>query len=86
MEYRRVDFFLVLLISILIIPTYLSGRFSQMEDTSSIASARKLIVSALTLTTYHAWISEVKGIAERSRVWEHVDPDGSEPEPVVFTI
>lgn len=76
MDFRRVDFILVLIFIVLLFSPIIRH---QMEDSS--ISARKLIVSALTPTTYNAWISEVKGIAVRSRVWEYVDPDGSEMEP-----
>ena len=53
-----------------------------MEDYSS-GSSRKLIVSALTPRTYNSWLSEIKGIAVRSQVWEYVDPEGSESEPTI---
>jgi hypothetical protein len=80
MELHRVEYSLVFLLSLVLLFALL---FSRMEEISSFAFARKLIVSALTSTTYNAWISEVKDIAVRSRVWEYVDPEGSEPESLV---
>jgi hypothetical protein len=49
----------------------------------SVISSRKLVVSNLTPGTYNSWISEIKGIAVRSQVWEFIDPEGSEEGPPV---
>ena len=43
---------------------------------------QKLIVSALTPKNFSSWIQEIKGIATRAQVWEYVDPEGLESEPV----
>jgi hypothetical protein len=56
MEHHRVDLLLALLFIVFLIvtPYFSSGRFSQMKEIPAFASARKLIVSTLTPTTYNA--------------------------------
>lgn len=40
----------------------------------------KTIMIALTPQNFHIWLKELKGIAEKVKVWEFVDPDGQQIE------
>ena len=86
MKHRRVDLILVLIFFIslilLIILIYFSKRITQMKNITFIS--RKIIVSTLTSITYNFWISKMKNIAMRFRVWEYVNSDESESKSMIL--
>ena len=76
MKYHRVVsilVFLIFLILLIILTYYLSERIIQMKNITFIS--RKMIVSTLTSITYNFWISKIKSIAMRSRMWEYVNSE-----------
>jgi hypothetical protein len=81
MKLHEVEYFLVFLLSLVLLFVSL---FSRMKEISTFAFARKLIVSTLTSTTYNVWIFEVKKIAVRSRVWEYMNSKESESESLTL--
>jgi hypothetical protein len=81
MKLHRVKYFLVFLLSLVLL---FASLFSRMKEIFSFAFARKLIVSTLTSTIYNVWIFEVKNIAVRFRVWEYVNSKESESESLIL--
>ena len=41
----------------------------------------KTSMVALTPQNFHTWLKELKGIAEKAKVWEYVDPNGQKQQP-----
>ena len=92
-SYRvRVEYFLVLLFFVVyLIFSYISfesvfifDRLLQMKNSLSSKSSRKLLISTLTSTSYNFWLSKIKDIAIRSRIWKYVDSDESESKSLVL--
>ena len=88
----RVEYFLVLLFLIVcVVFSYISfesvfifDKLSQMKNSLSSKSSRKLLISISTSTTHNFWLSKIKDIAIRSRVWEYVDLNKSESKSLVL--
>jgi hypothetical protein len=81
MKLHRVEYFLVFLLSLVLLFVSL---YSRMKEISSFAFVRKLIISTLTSTIYNVWIFEVKNIAVRFRVWEYVNSKESKSESLML--